>query len=130
MSTKDFSRSGKSSPHSKGKHYEDIATLYYKRLGYEVLERNWRAKRFEIDLIVENQTEIIFVEVKGGKPDYMGHPVHRVDKRKQERLLLAAETYLCVIPTVKKDVRFDVLTVSDTSSGQKIERFENAFEKP
>lgn len=123
-------RSGKTSSHSKGKHYEDIATLYYQRLGYDVIERNWRAKRFEIDLIVESQTQIIFVEVKGGKLEYMGHPVHRVDKRKQERLLQAAETYLSVKHTKNKDVRFDVLTVSDTSGGQKIERFENAFEKP
>lgn len=123
-------RTGKPSSHSLGKHYEDMATLYYQELGYDVLERNWRAKRFEIDLIIENQTEIIFVEVKGGKPDYMGHPVHRVDKKKQERLLQAAETYLSIKPCGRKDVRFDVLTVSDTSSGQEIERFENAFEKP
>ena len=100
---------------------------YYTDLGFEVLERNWQDSHREIDLIVRNDSYLIFVEVKGGSDGFMGHPAWRIDKRKQRRLLQAAQSYLQKHDPGARDVRFDALIVLRTDTGEKIELLENAI---
>lgn len=111
-----------------GAHYEEVAARYYEELGYTTLERNWQAGHREIDLIVKNDTSLIFVEVKGGRPEYMGHPAYRIDERKRKLLTEAAEKYLAEHDTSGLDVLFDALIIVRTSAGEKIERYANAFD--
>lgn len=111
-----------------GYHYEETAARYYADLGYTIHERNWQAGHREIDLIVENDQRLIFVEVKGGRDNFMGHPAHRVDKRKQRLLIEAAQAYLVAHNPGSRDVQFDVLIVLRTESGARIERLENAIQ--
>jgi len=123
----DKNKSSKPNRRRDGYHYEDIAERYYKKLGYEILERNYQAGHREIDLIVHNATTLIFVEVKGGRSEFMGHPSYRVDERKQRFLIEAAQEYLGGHDVDGLDLSFDVLTVTRDSSGERIERYENAF---
>ena len=111
-----------------GAHYEEVAARYYEGLGYIMLESNWQAGHREIDLIVKNDTSLIFVEVKGGGDEYMGHPAFRIDERKRKLLIEAAEKYLAEHDTSGLDVLFDALVVVRTSAGEKIERYANAFD--
>ncbi|HSG99848.1 MAG TPA: YraN family protein, partial [candidate division Zixibacteria bacterium] len=107
---------------------EETAAKYYTELGYTIRERNWQAGHREIDLIVENDQRLIFVEVKGGRDDFMGHPAHRVDERKQRLLIEAAQAYLAAHDPGARDVQFDVLIVLRTENDTRIERLENAIQ--
>ncbi len=110
-----------------GYHYEEVAARYYRGLGYEIVARNYQAGHREIDLIVQDDKALIFVEVKGGRTEFMGHPSHRVDKRKQKLLIEAAQEYLAKHEVDGLDLCFDVLTVTRDQTGEKIERYANAF---
>jgi len=110
-----------------GAHYEDVAQAWYVSHGFTIIARNLRVGRLEIDLIVSDPAAIIFVEVKGGNPDLFGHPAYRVDKRKRERLIRAAQNWLSENPSDGRDVRFDVFVVTASRAGDRIERYENAI---
>ncbi len=111
-----------------GYHYEEVAARYYQGLGYEIVARNYQAGHREIDLIVQNSEALIFVEVKGGRVEFMGHPSHRVDERKQKLLIKAAQEYLSKHDVDGLDLSFDVLTVTLDRAGEKIERYENVIQ--
>lgn len=108
---------------------ENAAVEYLEDMDYEILERNYRLKFGEVDIIAENEGCIVFVEVKTRKSNMFGEPSEYVDRRKQERVKRAASVY---IDTVNSDVRFDVIEVFYEESGgemfvTKVNHIENAF---
>lgn len=107
-----------------GRRYEDQAALFFERSGYEILERNWRAGRKEIDLIVRNREVVAFVEVKAAISDKYGHPSEKVDARKQQHLIEAARRFITEKEIAGVDLRFDVITFT----GGKLEHYPGAFE--
>jgi len=107
-----------------GRRYEDQAALFFKRLGYEILERNWRAGRKEIDLIVRNSHVVAFVEVKAAASERFGHPSEKVDRRKQGHLTEAARRFIAEKEISGVDLRFDVITFT----GGNLEHYPGAFE--
>lgn len=95
---------------------EREAAAYFKKLGFKILERNYRASHYEIDLIAENRDRIVFVEVKSrscGSPDDMpyGRPALAVTRDKQRFILYAAKAYMRAHPNIKKQPRLDVVEV-------------------
>ena len=114
-----------------GARFESIAAKYYENLGYKILARNWRSGRLEIDLVISRGTRVRFVEVKGGKTDLMGHPAYRVDSRKREKLIRAAQAFLQTRNEESADSQwdyaFEALIIMRTITGIVIERFEDAF---
>ncbi len=68
-----------------GKLGEDIAEKFYRKRGYKVLDRNFRTKRGEIDLIVEKNNQVIFVEVKTRTGERYGEPREFVYPSKQKK---------------------------------------------
>lgn len=115
-------RSGRPEPAWRG--YEKLAARFFEQQGYEVLARNWRAGRLEIDLIVKRDDLIVFVEVKSAASKRFGHPAERVDEKKTINLTRAAQQFISEKEVVNCDLRFDVVTFID---GQ-LEHFPNAFE--
>lgn len=89
---------------------EDYAVKYLKKNKYKIIERNYRKKYGEIDIIAENKEYIIFVEVKTRHSNSMTQPVDAVDKRKQMRLIKTASAFLSENNT-EKYVRLDVCEV-------------------
>lgn len=78
---------------------EESAALYLESRGYRILGRNVYVGRREIDLIAENDTALVFVEVKmrhayPDAPDPFGTPADHVDAKKQQNLIAAADAYL------------------------------------
>lgn len=108
---------------NKGKYGEDLAVSYLHKKGFEIVERNYRFRKGEIDLItLLNNEVLVFVEVKLRKGDAYGDPETFVS-RKQERLIIqAAEDYIFAI-NWQKDIRFDIISIT----GSKVEHIEDAF---
>lgn len=104
---------------------EDIAAQYFISKGYAITERNWRYGHFELDLVVQRDNSIIFVEVKTRTTDAVDF-YNAVDRRKQQRLITAANAYLRLL---KIDLipQFDVVGVIGNPSAYTIEHIEDAF---
>ena len=108
----------------KGNRAEDLASAYYTSLGYELLERNYRYGRAEIDLIVLLSNRLlVFVEVKMRSGSNYGEPETFVSENQRRKILEAADDYIHAIHW-DKDIRFDILTIDANDS---IELFEDAF---
>ncbi len=101
-----------------GARFESIAADYLTEQGYQILQRNYRSGRHEIDLICLDNECLVFVEVKGCAGTSLGDPVYKVDRRKQESLIAAAQGFLLGAVRNFESVRFDVVTVTENKSGQ------------
>lgn len=104
---------------------ESIAAEYFLQEGYVVRERNWRIGRLEIDLILERDRTIIFVEVKARKGDNQD-PADAVDRKKRMRIVNAADVYLRSIPVLYQ-YRFDIVTITGDRNSYKLDHYPDAY---
>lgn len=105
-----------------GKKGEELAFNYLKGIGYELIERNFRCKFGEIDLIVKDGQVIVFVEVKYRSSDDYGSPKEAITNDKIKKIIKAAE-YFIVKNNVNSLYRFDVVSIFKNN----IEHIKNAF---
>ncbi|MBK6949690.1 MAG: YraN family protein [Haliscomenobacter sp.] len=98
------------SKHELGKRGEDIAAQYLLDKGYRILERNWRYKRAEVDLIAQEAEVLVFVEVKTRASERFGAPENFVGRRKQA-FLASAASFFCDQNAHAGEVRFDVISI-------------------
>lgn len=110
---------------ARGRLGEERAALHLGSLGYEIVEKNYRIRRGEIDIIARHRGDIVFVEVKTRKSENFGTPAEAVNYRKQARLRILAASWLSSKGLSNAHCRFDV--VSYTLDGEKMEVIENAF---
>jgi putative endonuclease len=94
-----------------GRSGEDAACDLYRRLGFQVVERNYRAGRGEIDVVARRGDTLVFCEVKTRRTDAWGVPAEAVDYAKQTRLRKLAAAWLADRRPGCVDVRFDVVSV-------------------
>ncbi len=99
-----------------GKLGEEFAARFLERLGFEIIHRNWRCGREEIDLVAKHEGWLVFVEVKTRSNVAFGQPWESVDQRKQDAMIRAAESYLEATNT-DADIRFDIVSVTLNASG-------------
>ncbi len=102
---------------------EEAVAAWYTSQGYEVVERNWRCRDGELDLIVRRGRTFVFCEVKTRTSDAFGAPVEAVTRSKQVRLRHLAARWLEDAPLRPTEIRFDVASVL---AGE-IEVLEGAF---
>jgi len=110
-----------------GKEGEDRAAKFLKKQGYRILERNYRTRSGEIDLIALHEGTVVFVEVKTRTNEAFGSPELAVNARKQSRMIKAALGYIRYKKLHQVPCRFDVVAIS-SSAGQPVELIQNAFE--
>ncbi len=110
----------------KGKEAEDMAADFFAQQGYEIVERNFRYKRSEIDLIVRKDNWLIFVEVKMRSSDAFGYPEEFVDYKKAKNIVYGAEQYTYE-NNYEGNVRYDVIAISMKNGEPEIRHFEDAF---
>jgi putative endonuclease len=110
-----------------GRQGEDLAEQFLRQKGYQILEKNYRKYRGEIDIIAKDQDYLVFVEVKTARSDRFGPPIFRVDARKKKQLGKIAMAYYQEKELFDQDSRFDVVTVTFTGDQTNIEHIENAF---
>ena len=97
-----------------GQEQEVKAACFLKTQGYQILERNYRCKKGEIDLIAREGQYLVFVEVKYRKNARNGYPEEAVDTRKHKKICETAAYYVYKnrIPEYTP-MRFDVVAVLD-----------------
>lgn len=99
-----------------GKRGEEIACDYLKKRGYQILARNYRSGRNEIDVITRKDNVISFVEVKTRRNEKFGHPIEAVSENKQREILKAVQSYIHENPADGVDYRFDVIAIIENDS--------------
>lgn len=110
-----------------GHEAETLAAEYFLKNGYTIRERNWKSGNFEIDLILEKNRQIVFVEVKARKRGPTNQdPVAAVDYRKRRRLIMAADSYLRQL-TLLYQYRFDIVTFTGTKNDFEMRHYPDAF---
>ena len=90
---------------------EERAAKHLESLGYTIVERNYRCRHGEIDIIARENGDLVFVEVKSRRNTSFGYPSEAVDSRKQRKLALSGEQYLIDRDLGEIDCRFDIAEV-------------------
>ncbi len=113
-----------------GKIGEQKASVYLKNHGYEILERNYRIRGGEIDIIAKKEKTVVFAEVKTRTQEAYGAPAEAVNYYKRENIRKTAQYYI-MEKNLDLPCRFDVLEVYAKKSvfgyTAKINHIENAF---
>ncbi len=111
-----------------GKLGEQMAAACLEKAGYCILERNYRCRFGEIDLIAKDGDTIVFVEVKSRRSDHYGMPQLAVGAEKQRRISKISLYYLQANRLESLNARFDVVAVSLRAEKNHIEWIKDAFE--
>ncbi len=110
-----------------GKEGEEIAAKYLEGKGYQILARNYRIKRQEIDIIAQEKESYVFVEVKSRSSSDFGFPEDFLTPQQEGRIRNAATYYLSEQNINAKDIRFDIISILVSEQNIEIEHFEDAF---
>ncbi|MFY7964489.1 MAG: YraN family protein [Chitinophagaceae bacterium] len=94
----------------KGNNGENVAAAYLLQNGYCIIERNWRHKHWEIDIIASKENKLHFIEVKTRTNKKMGNPESAVTEKKMNTLKKGAEEYLFQNQQWTK-IQFDVVAI-------------------
>ena len=109
-----------------GKSGEDYALEYLLKKGFDILEKNWRHGKDEVDMIAAHNNCLVIIEVKTRSTLYFGEPQMFVNKKKQAFMIRAANAYI-----LKKDIdmetRFDIISVILSGNKVSIKHIEDAF---
>lgn len=97
-----------------GQYYEDLALKYLLNQGLTFLERNYRCKWGELDLLMEQQGVLVVVEVRYRKNTRYGSALESITATKQARVLAATKHYL-MNKKINQPIRFDVLAITGGS---------------
>lgn len=92
---------------------EWLTVQYLEANGYRIVERNFRLRIGEIDIIADNGEHLCFIEVKAAFSDEFGTPFERVHSKKQRKIVKVAQAFLQANPHFieERDIRFDVAAV-------------------
>lgn len=93
-----------------GREGEDLAATWLVSHGFEIIKRNWRYFRYEIDVIASKKDCIHFIEVKTRKSSAYGLPEEQVSKSKLRQMLASGAEYLYQFGSWEK-VRYDILAI-------------------
>jgi putative endonuclease len=118
-----------SAPPDRGRRGEEAAARRLEALGFRILERRFRTRAGEIDLVAEEGGTLVFIEVKARASLAGGRPSEAVDHRKRERLRRAAAVYLVLRGRPDCPCRFDVVEVLDPPGGNlRVHLIRDAFQ--
>jgi putative endonuclease len=106
---------------------EDAAAAWYRARGFDVVDRNWRVREGEIDLVLRRGRTIVFCEVKTRSSDRFAVPVEAVTLTKQRRLRALAARWFAEHPSMRGEVRFDVASVTPAGAVPAVTVVEGAF---
>ena len=111
----------------QGKQGEDLACTYLEEQGLTLVERNYRCRTGELDLIMQDGLYLVFIEVRYRRSTRYGTPAETVTRAKQQRLIRAAAYYLRCQPT-NAPCRFDVIAVTQHDEGSTLQWIKDAFQ--
>lgn len=111
-----------------GKTGEELAIQFLKERGVQILERNWRMGRNELDIIGFKFPVLLFIEVKTRTGQKFGKPEDAVDTKKESSIRKAAQCYLNQ-SKFQGEIRFDIISIllDFNNKALEIKQFEDAF---
>lgn len=110
-----------------GQQGEAVAAAYLLEQGFEILARNWRYGRWELDLVCRRNETIHFVEVKTRSGRSYGGAVGAVHPAKQRRMALAAQAWLLAQRLWRQPCQFDIICLIRVGNSLTVEPYPNAF---
>lgn len=118
-----------SASHVKGRDYESMACDYLQQQGLRLIERNYRSRQGEIDLIMMDGDYLVFVEVRYRSSPRFGNGAETIDQRKQFRLIATAARYLQERRrSTSQAARFDVISIGPQQNTSTIHWIKDAIQ--
>ena len=111
-----------------GKHGEDLACAELERLGYAILDRRYRTRIGEIDIVCSHEGTTVFVEVKTRLGEQFGGGEEAITVWKQRRLTQMAVDYLARHRLHDRPCRFDVVAIDIEGGRPRIQVYAHAFD--
>jgi putative endonuclease len=111
---------------STGAQAEQWAVLYLQQHGLKLVAQNYRSRFGEIDLIMQDGTSLVFIEVRLRRNANFGGAAASIDANKQQRLIRTAHQYLAGLARIPS-CRFDALLLGDMK-GENVQWLKNAFD--
>ena len=112
-----------------GKIAEDLACRFLNRQGLKLLTKNFRSRRGEIDLIMQDGDIIVFVEVRSRKNNQVMNVIETIDPVKRARIIQTCQQYLQGKKSYNQHAcRFDIVLITGQLDAAEIEWIKNAFE--
>ncbi len=112
-----------------GAEAEDAACAFLEERGVRVVQRNFRARGGEIDVVAREGDTLVFVEVRFREGEEFGAPEETVGSAKRRMVITAAREYLRRVPPSSwKEARFDVVAVVGTGPRSVIRHYPGAFD--
>ena len=112
---------------SIGQSGEETAVKILKKHGYKIIERNYRTRQGEIDIIAKDGEYTCFVEVKFRKNDDFGDPGDFIDERKQQKIIKTAQYYAVKNGIYDTPMRFDAVLINAGKKKSNEEVIKDAF---
>ncbi len=114
---------GSPSTTSRGRAGERRAAAFLEDRGYRILEKNFRCRAGEIDIIARHGDDLVFVEVRTRADGRRGSALETVGAKKRARIARVAEAYIALRSPAMSSCRFDVLGIT----GDDVELIQDAF---
>lgn len=111
----------------QGKAGEDLACRYLQERGLTLVERNYRCRCGELDLVMRDGDQLVFVEVRYRRNVRYGAPAETVTRSKQVRLNRAANRYL-QHRRCRSACRFDVIAITSSNGENALQWIRDAFQ--
>ena len=113
--------------HKRGLEGEELAIVYLKTRGWQVLDHRFRMGRLEIDIIAKRRSVVAFVEVKTRFSEQFGSPFEAVTWTKRREIVRVASAWIDRHPLPAVTYRFDVIGVMFREGRLRIEHVQDAF---
>jgi len=107
--------------------WEERAARFLEGKGYQVIARNSRQRRGEIDIIADDKGTIVFVEVKARRSREFGGPEYAINRTKRRRLVRAAEEFIIRGKLSERPCRFDAVLIYTGGETPEFQHITNAF---
>lgn len=105
---------------------EDEALIFLQGKGFQLIDRNIRFKKWEVDLVLVDGEELVMVEVKARCTAQIGEPWRAVTRAKQRQIIKVADRYV-QDNQIDRNVRFDIVSIVHNQYQTSIEHIADAF---
>lgn len=109
---------------------ENLAAEYLTSCGWQILERNYRVNRKEVDIIARRANMVAFVEVKARAGRGYGHGLEAITWKKRREIAHVAHAWIARCGTAELHYRFDAIAITWDGSSHTLEHIENAWLLP
>ena len=114
---------------ARGDAAEDRACRHLERSGFTIVERNFRTRGGEIDIVARKGDALVFVEVRSREVPDFGTPEESVTPSKRRRIVAAARRYLSNVPPSSwREARFDVIAIEGSGDAAELRHYPAAFD--